>query len=369
MSPCNYESFPPPIEALTTAVMEEKSISTPDKQSDVAAETFSSSSSDEEEESSSEAKKAKKPTKAENKKKTRRRRRRGSSETQFPGKLHDLLSWVHGQRLTHIISWICNGHAFMIYDPSRLTEILPMFFGQTLYRSFRRQLNMWHFLRLQSGPHQGAFVHPLFLQGRKPLCQYMSRHVNPNELSELCEPVPLPSLPIQMGSVQIDPTSNTRRFQDYQNNTDSIFLNHRIGHNSSPPRMRQSEDGKSDLVISATRLTTAQKPKLGSGSRKGKVENIVSPNAGGDLMMKTINEGRATPLQAGVIQRSNDSSAATFADLSNNTLFPPERALQNPDTTSSPTSLLGSTDEDIALFGLGSPASPEGIEKIFKEGF
>jgi HSF-type DNA-binding len=108
----------------------------------------------------------------------RLRRNRGGSESQFPGKLYDLLEYVAENDLESVISWARNGTAIMIHDPDKLVEILPKFFGQTKYRSFRRQLNMWHFHRIMEGPHRGAFVHPCFIRGNKQLITYMSRHVH-----------------------------------------------------------------------------------------------------------------------------------------------------------------------------------------------
>jgi hypothetical protein len=103
---------------------------------------------------------------------------RGGSETQFPGKLHDMMAYIEKQGLESIMSWVLNGRAVMVHSPDRLLEILPIFFSQTKYRSFRRQLSMWHFERLLDGPEKRAFfMHPLFVRGNKPLCTHMSRHI------------------------------------------------------------------------------------------------------------------------------------------------------------------------------------------------
>ena len=102
--------------------------------------------------------------------------RNQGSECQFPGKLHGLMSFVERENLESIICWVMNGHAIMINDPEKLVQILPLFFGQTKYRSFRRQLNMWHFERILEGPYKGAFMHPYFVRGNKMLCTHMSRH-------------------------------------------------------------------------------------------------------------------------------------------------------------------------------------------------
>ena len=99
------------------------------------------------------------------------------SETQFPGKLHDMLLHVERNGLDHIVSWVQNGRAFMVHNVDKLVEILPLFCGQTKYRSFQRQLNMWHFERILDGCHKGAWTHPYFVRGQKILCSKMSRHV------------------------------------------------------------------------------------------------------------------------------------------------------------------------------------------------
>jgi hypothetical protein len=102
---------------------------------------------------------------------------RTGSESQFPGKLHDMMAYVEREGLESVISWVQNGQAFIIHNPAKLVEILLKFFAQTKYRSFRRQLNMWHFERILDGPNRGAFLHTYFVRGNKSLCSYMSRHI------------------------------------------------------------------------------------------------------------------------------------------------------------------------------------------------
>ena len=103
--------------------------------------------------------------------------KRKGSESKFPGKLHDMMKYVEQQGLEHVISCVLNGRGFMIHDPDRIVDILPLFFGQTKYRSFRRQLNMWHFDRVKEGPNKGAFLHPYFVRGNRELCSQMSRQL------------------------------------------------------------------------------------------------------------------------------------------------------------------------------------------------
>jgi HSF-type DNA-binding len=67
---------------------------------------------------------------------------RSSSLKQFPGKLHDLLTYAEMNGLDNIIGWVHNGSAFMVHDQEKLLQVLPIFFGQTKFRSFQRQLNV-----------------------------------------------------------------------------------------------------------------------------------------------------------------------------------------------------------------------------------
>mmetsp|Transcript_92721 Transcript_92721/g.139094 ORF Transcript_92721/g.139094 Transcript_92721/m.139094 type:complete len:252 (+) Transcript_92721:89-844(+) len=106
------------------------------------------------------------------------KKNRSGSETQFPGKLHDMMKFVEARSLETIISWELNGHGIKINNPDRLVEILPLFFGQTKYRSFRRQLNMWHFQRILEGPNKGVFVHPYFVKHLPNMCSQMSRQIS-----------------------------------------------------------------------------------------------------------------------------------------------------------------------------------------------
>lgn len=66
---------------------------------------------------------------------------RSSASSQFPGKLHDLMTYTEQKGMSDIISWVQNGQAIMVHDADRLLQILPHFgFSQTKYRSFQRQL-------------------------------------------------------------------------------------------------------------------------------------------------------------------------------------------------------------------------------------
>mmetsp|Transcript_3937 Transcript_3937/g.10395 ORF Transcript_3937/g.10395 Transcript_3937/m.10395 type:complete len:280 (-) Transcript_3937:2382-3221(-) len=103
------------------------------------------------------------------------KKKRAGSESQFPGKLHDMMEFISREGLEDVVTWVNGGTGFVVVDSDKLVELLPRFFSQTKYRSFQRQLNMWHFQRILDGPHRGGWKHPYFLQNKRSLCRYMSR--------------------------------------------------------------------------------------------------------------------------------------------------------------------------------------------------
>ena len=55
-------------------------------------------------------------------------------------------------------------------------KVMKNHFQQTKYKSFQRQLNLWGFERNnKESIERGSYRHPLFIKGRKDLCQEMGR--------------------------------------------------------------------------------------------------------------------------------------------------------------------------------------------------
>ena len=101
---------------------------------------------------------------------------RGGSTVLFPWKLHEMLKSCTAKDKENIASWVSNGRAFRVHDiRTFVSEILPLFFNQTKYKSFQRQLNLWGFQRVQSGPQRGAYSHNFFLREEPTLCSRLTR--------------------------------------------------------------------------------------------------------------------------------------------------------------------------------------------------
>lgn len=94
----------------------------------------------------------------------------------FPLKLHIILKILEREGKDHIFSWLPHGRAFGIHKLGLFEEeVMKRFFKQSQISSFRRQLNLYGFLRLSNGRDSGAYYHELFLRGRPLLSMKMIR--------------------------------------------------------------------------------------------------------------------------------------------------------------------------------------------------
>jgi len=104
------------------------------------------------------------------------RRMRGGVIEPFPEKLHRLLTEVEAIGLTDVISFIANGKAFAIHKPDKFfKEIVPKYFRQSRLSSFKRQLNLYGFELINTGPARGGYCHEMFVKDRPELCRRMRR--------------------------------------------------------------------------------------------------------------------------------------------------------------------------------------------------
>lgn len=104
------------------------------------------------------------------------RKARGGVQIPFPEKLHSMLKEMEEQGRTDVVSFYSHGRAFGVHDPDRFVEeIMPKYFKMGKWNSFARQLNLYGFVRVTSGPDAGGYYHELFLKGRPNLAQHMRR--------------------------------------------------------------------------------------------------------------------------------------------------------------------------------------------------
>ena len=101
---------------------------------------------------------------------------RGGVVTPFPWKLHDMLENVVTDGFVDYVSWQPHGRAFAVKDATLFVDqVLPIYFNQSKFASFQRQLNLYGFRRFTKGEDKGCYFHEWFLRGKRALCHGMSR--------------------------------------------------------------------------------------------------------------------------------------------------------------------------------------------------
>jgi hypothetical protein len=103
-------------------------------------------------------------------------RNNGGIVVSFPLKLQRMLDKLEADENMDIISWLSHGRAFIVHDSDAFVEkLMPVYFNQTKYSSFQRQLHMYNFQRITAGRDKGAYHNPNFQRGRPQLCSKMYR--------------------------------------------------------------------------------------------------------------------------------------------------------------------------------------------------
>jgi len=93
--------------------------------------------------------------------------------TGFNSRLHQLLSELERNGQGEIMSWQPHGKAFRVNDKERFVkEVLPLWFRQTRYTSFNRQLNLYGFQRFSKGTR----VRHKLSDGMRSLRSYRDHH-------------------------------------------------------------------------------------------------------------------------------------------------------------------------------------------------
>ncbi|KAL3826874.1 hypothetical protein ACHAXA_000842 [Cyclostephanos tholiformis] len=96
-----------------------------------------------------------------------------SMNKHFPFRLYDMLEYVSTSENSSAISWTHDGLAFVINQEDIFLEhVVPMFFNQTKFRSFTRQLSLWGFRRLNA---RNTWFNQYFIRGSVEGLKYIKR--------------------------------------------------------------------------------------------------------------------------------------------------------------------------------------------------
>lgn len=94
----------------------------------------------------------------------------------FLEKLHRLLIECEQSGRGDIISFVAEGRAFAIHNPAKFfKDIVPLYFRQSRLSSFKRQLNLYGFELINTGPARGGYFHDNFIRDEPELCRKMRR--------------------------------------------------------------------------------------------------------------------------------------------------------------------------------------------------
>ena len=111
-----------------------------------------------------------------------------SKKMKFPRLLYKILSDAEKGSFMNILSWRPHGRSFIINEPKSFEKlIMPKYYPSSKWKSFRRQLNLYDFTRIQKGPDTNAYYHPCFLRGRPDLLNQIVRR--PEDSSSNNRPV------------------------------------------------------------------------------------------------------------------------------------------------------------------------------------
>mmetsp|Transcript_31318 Transcript_31318/g.38270 ORF Transcript_31318/g.38270 Transcript_31318/m.38270 type:complete len:199 (+) Transcript_31318:90-686(+) len=116
-----------------------------------------------------------------------------SMDLAFPEKLYAMLTHLEENGLESIASWNLDGQAFTINNvQSFMKQIIPIYFNQTRFRSFDRQLNKYGFTRIKSQKNH-TYCHNFFLRDNPSLIQKIRIKVKAsNETKSTNKPTTLP---------------------------------------------------------------------------------------------------------------------------------------------------------------------------------
>jgi hypothetical protein len=131
-----------------------------------------------------------------------------SCTSHFPMKLYDMLQEASKKDFEHIVSWLPCGNSFQIHDQEALIPILQVYFNQTKYKSFLRQLQNYGFLRVTKGQNRGTCKHRDFVRGSRPRAQKIRRVIrplpkSPTSTKSPTSPKSVTSLPTQILSTSM----------------------------------------------------------------------------------------------------------------------------------------------------------------------
>mmetsp|Transcript_11541 Transcript_11541/g.16941 ORF Transcript_11541/g.16941 Transcript_11541/m.16941 type:complete len:174 (+) Transcript_11541:330-851(+) len=97
-----------------------------------------------------------------------------TADESFPETLHRMLTELEAAGRDNTVSFLPHGRAFVINCEFKFVhETMPNYFRIGRFTSFERQLYLYGFRKVSSGPDSGAYFHELFQKTRPKLAAYI----------------------------------------------------------------------------------------------------------------------------------------------------------------------------------------------------
>jgi hypothetical protein len=135
----------------------------------------------------------------------------------FPHRLHRMLQDVENRDKQHIVSWTSSGRSFKVHKPAQFVkEVAPTYFNLAQYKSFKRQLLNYGFVRVANSQDdgKGTCFHSTIVSDESSLThfflfQLLVHFIIPISVGMLqanavlsCEAAPTPSPSLQLRVVR-----------------------------------------------------------------------------------------------------------------------------------------------------------------------
>lgn len=265
----------------------------------------------------------------------------------FPLKLQIILKILEEEGNDCIMSWLPHGRAFVIHNSSRFEkEVVKRFFKHSQVSSFRRQLNLYGFLRLSNGRDTGGYYHESFLRGKPLLSLRMIRtkvkgtkirassspadeprfygmtFLGPIHINNMHKPTPQQSM--SMG--HITPTSSFNQTEQLQSMLSDSISSSSVGTGNFPPTPRSFGQHYNPMMQQPQQASfnriSKQSPDIMHSSDFANMKEMNMNAVYGSsnlrtqsLLQRTLEQGRRDLMKANMLNAMNQKLEALNSSL------------------------------------------------------
>jgi hypothetical protein len=242
----------------------------------------------------------------------------------FPLKLHIILKILEQEGKDHIFSWLPHGRAFGIHKLGLFEEeVMKRFFKQSQISSFRRQLNLYGFLRLSNGRDSGAYYHELFLRGKPLLSMKMVRtRIKGTKIRASSSPAEEPqfySMPFlgPSGRAPVPTSPQEMKNPLLMMRSNAAMKNTHLP-DISPPRMDNSKQDQLNILMQRNMMNSFLNQRSCLPNNFGPLPtNNPQPMSPFEALYRSLDQGRNELNARNQLLNSNHSTMNSVNDMNN----------------------------------------------------